>query len=75
MSIQDIEVLIECKRLVEKMLHEKERILEHLIESGKEDTSGVRCMQAQIFRMERALQGKPPVGFYDELGRSQIEGR
>ena len=66
MDIKDIEVLIECKRLVEKMLSEKKYILERLEESGRGDTRSTRC---QIVRMERALEGKPPVAFYDQFGR------
>lgn len=70
-TIHDMEVLIECKRLVEKMLSEKKYIIEHLEEAGKGDTQGARCTLAQIVRMERALQGRPPVGFYDQLGRER----
>jgi hypothetical protein len=75
MEIKDIEILIECKRLVEKLLSEQKCILNYLNESGKGDKEGARCVQAKIFRMERALQGKPPVGFYDELGRLKIKER
>lgn len=59
MDIKDIEVLIECKRLVEKMLCEKKAILKSLERCGK-DTDWT---QRQIVRLERALQGKPPVIF------------
>ena len=69
MTIQDMEILIECKRLVEKMLSEKKYILERLEESGKGDTQSTRCVVAQIIRMERALEGRPPVAFYDQCGR------
>ena len=71
-DINEIEILIECKRLVEKMLSEKKYIMERLEEAGKGDTHGARCTFAQIVRMERALQGKPPVTFYDKLGREEV---
>ena len=57
MDIKDIEVLIECKRLVEAMLREKKYILKQLNSNGKD----IRCVEKQIARMERALQGMPPV--------------
>ena len=66
MDIKDIEVLIECKRLVETMLHEKEWILERI----DEDEKGVyKSVQAQIVRMQRALNGERPIEFYEKLGR------
>lgn len=68
-TIQDIEVLIECKRLVEKMLSEKKYVLEKLNDSGKCDERAMRSIEAQIVRMERALQGKSPIDFYDNLGK------
>ena len=61
MDIKDIEVLIECKRLVEAMLREKKYILKQLDSSGKDG----RCVEKQIVRMERALQGMPPVSYSD----------
>ena len=61
MNIKDIEVLIECKRLVQAMLQEKKHILKQLDGSGKD----VRCVKKQIARMERALQGIPPVNYCD----------
>lgn len=67
MELKDIEVLIECKRLVETMLNEKKYVLDKLKESGKCDA--IRTVDAQIIRMERALQGKPPIDFYTKLGR------
>ena len=57
MDIKDIEVLIECKRLVEAMLREKKYILSKMDGNGKD----VRCVEKSIVRMERALQGMPPV--------------
>ena len=67
MDIKDIEVLIECKRLVEAMLYEKEFLLSKLDENGKE----THFIKKSIARMERALQGKPPAT-YSNL---QIERR
>ena len=67
MDIKDIEILIECKRLVEKMLSENKYILQRLEESGKGDAQGARCVLAKIARMERALEGKPPVEFYKKF--------
>ena len=57
MDIKEIEVLIECKRLVQSMLVEKKCILRRLNGNGQD----VRCVEKQIARMERALQGIPPV--------------
>lgn len=67
MTIKDIEVLIECKRLVENMLREKRYILNRLEESGKSD--GAKVVVDQIARMERALKGLPPITSYDKIGR------
>lgn len=61
MDIKDIEVLIECKRLVQAMLREKKMILSQLDGNGKD----TRCVEKQIARMERALQGLPP--YHNEL--------
>jgi hypothetical protein len=61
MDIKDIEVLIECKRLVQAMLQEKKYILKQLNGNGKD----VRCVEKQIARMERALQGMPSVKYCD----------
>ena len=61
MDIKDIEILIECKRLVQAMLQEKKHILKQLNGNGKD----VRCIEKQITRMERALQGMPPVSYSD----------
>ena len=66
MELKDIEVLIECKRLVETMLREKKYILKQLDGTGKD----VRCVQRDINRMERALEGMPPMRYCDA-----IEGR
>jgi hypothetical protein len=69
MDIKDIEVLIECKRLVQAMLREKKYTLDRLHENGKCDEKAIQCIEAQIFRMENALQGKPPISFYSKLGK------
>lgn len=71
MNIKDIEVLIECKRLVEKMLSEKKYVLERLEKDGKGDTQGARSVLTQIVRMERALKGEPSIIFCDQSGREE----
>lgn len=65
MTIQDIEVLIECKRLVEAMLREKKYILTKLDGNGRD----VRCVQESIYRMECALKGIPYVRTYNKIGK------
>ena len=67
MTINEIEVLIECKRLVEKMLSENRYILKRLEENG--NIKGEKVVIAKIVRMERALRGLPPIEFYDKMGR------
>lgn len=62
-ELKEIEILIECKRLVENMLLEKRYILKRLDDCGKDG----RVVQAQIERMERALEGKPPLTFKERL--------
>lgn len=71
MTIQDVEILIECKRLVEKMLSENKYIFQRLEENGQGDTQGARNILAKMIRMECALQGKPPVAFYNQRGREE----
>ena len=61
MDIKDIEVLIECKRLVQAMLKEKKYLLSTMDGNGKD----VYCVEKQIARMERALQGMPPMSYRD----------
>ena len=61
MGIKDIEVLIECKRLVEVMLCENKAAVSRLEAIGK-DTGG---LVKQIRRLERALQGMPPIKYYE----------
>ena len=65
MGIKEMEILIECKRLVENLLREKKFILERLDRCGKDG----RVVQAQINRMERALEGKPPLTFEERFGK------
>ena len=71
MEIKDLEVLIECKRLVEKMLIEKKYVLSKLEESDKGDERAQRVVIAQISRMERALEGKPSIAFYDQMWKRE----
>lgn len=71
-TIHEMEILIECKRLVESMLSEKKRILEYLDENVKGDSQGSRAVLAQIARMERALKGQPSSTFYDKFGREEV---
>ena len=65
LSIEEMEILIECKRLVENMLSEKKYILERLDRVGKDAS----VVQASINRMERALEGKPPLTFEERFGK------
>lgn len=55
MEIKDIEILIECKRLVERLLRGERYILNKLEERGKD----TQVVQGKIKMMERALDGKP----------------
>lgn len=64
MDIKDLEILVECKRLVESMLKEKEYILSRLDGNGKD----VQCVRKQIVRMDRALKGLPPLTFEERFG-------
>ena len=57
MTIQDMTILIECKRLVETMLHEKRAMLKSMERCGKDPY----WVQNHIIRLERALEGKPPI--------------
>jgi hypothetical protein len=64
-ELHDLTVLIECKRLVESMILEKKYWLTRMDKSD----AGYRAVQAQIDRMERALEGKPPLTFEDRFGK------
>lgn len=55
MDIKDIEILIECKRLVERLLKRERYVLEKLEKCGKD----TKMVQGEIRMMERALDGKP----------------
>ena len=64
-SIQEMEILIECKRLVERMLWEKKFLLDRMDKGDK----GYKVVQAHIDRLERALEGKPPLTFEERFGK------
>lgn len=64
-DIKEIEILIECKRLVEKMLRANKYALGRMDKCDK----GYTAVQAQIDRMERALEGKPPLTFEERFGK------
>ena len=72
MCIHEMEILIECKRLVEKMLYEKKRILEHLCKNGQVNSHGARAAREQIARMECALKGQPLSTSYDQFEREEV---
>ena len=55
MTFEDMEILIECKRLVEKLYWEKKRLLSQMEGHEKE----ARIVHAQMLRFERALEGRP----------------
>lgn len=54
MFIEEMEVLIECKRLVEDMLGEKLTMAEYMEKCGKDPS----FMEGEIERLQRALSGK-----------------
>ena len=56
MFIEEMQILVDCKRLVECMLTEKRHLMKRLHDSGKEDSC--KYMQKEIDRLEAALQGK-----------------
>lgn len=55
MTMKDIEILIECKRLVERLYWEKKRLLSQMEGHEKE----AKIVHAQMLRFERALEGRP----------------
>ena len=65
MLIQEMEVLIECKRLVEMLLWESKRNLETMDKCGKD----VSWIQKRIDMMERALEGKQPLPYYQRFSK------
>lgn len=56
MTIKEMEVLIECKRLVECMLTEYRQTAERLAKCGKPTDN----IDKIIYRLERALKGETP---------------
>lgn len=54
MFIEEMEILIECKRFVEDMLGEKQSTAEYLAKVGR-DTQSV---ELEIERLQRVLNGK-----------------
>ena len=68
MEIKDMEILIECKRLVERLLRGEKYILEKLKQRGE----NTKTVQAKIKMMERALEGKP-FEVPEEMRRKVIE--
>lgn len=57
MFIEEMEILIECKRLVEDMLGEKQTMAERMDRCGKDPS----FLKKEIERMQRALSGKRSV--------------
>lgn len=68
MNIKDMEILIECKRLVECLLRGEKYILKRLEQCGKD----TKTVQTKIKMMERALEGKP-FEIPEEMRRKVIE--
>lgn len=54
MFIEEMEILIECKRLVEDMLGEKQIMAEYMEKRGKDPS----FMESEIERLQMALSGK-----------------
>ena len=57
MFIEEMEILIECKRLVEDMLDEKRFMAERMDRCGKDPSH----LKKEIERLQRALSGKRSV--------------
>ena len=57
MFIEEMEILIECKRLVEDLLGEKQTMAEYMEKCGKDP----RYVEQEIERLQRALGGKRSV--------------
>ena len=56
MFIEEMQILVDCKRLVEKMLEEKKYIIEKLHEDGRGEHD--KYLRKEIARLEAALNGK-----------------
>lgn len=56
--VTGMEILINCKYLVEDLLEEKKLILKRLEKSGK--VEHIPMIQAQIDRFQRVLDGERP---------------
>lgn len=56
--VAGMEILINCKHLVEDLLEEKKLVLKRLEESGK--VEHMHMIQAQIDRFQRVLNGERP---------------
>ena len=65
MNIKEMEILIECKRLVERLLWEQRYMLERMDKCGKDCS----IIQQRIDMFERALEGKPPLTFLERFGK------
>lgn len=65
LGIKEMEILIECKRLVERLLLEKRYVLERMDKCGK----NYEVVQKRIDMLERALEGKPPLTFEERFGK------
>jgi hypothetical protein len=57
-SIKDIEILVQCKKLVERMLKEKQCTLNYIEEKESDNDAAIRVVRSHIDRMERALRGE-----------------
>lgn len=56
MFIEEMQILVDCKRLVEHMLEEKKALLSSY--DGTVNETTVRYVQKEIARLEAALNGK-----------------
>lgn len=56
MFIEEMQILVDCKRLVETILEEKKYIIERLHKDGIGEYD--KYLQQEINRLEAALQGK-----------------
>lgn len=56
MFIEEMQILVDCKRLVEKMLEEKKLKIEYADKCGR--LEAIPYLQRDIDRLEAALQGE-----------------